>query len=48
MGSRQYRIVGDHLGSTSLIVDAQNTPVVVQRTYHKPYGKVAFIATAGK
>lgn len=40
--STQYRIVGDHLGSTSLIVDAQPTPQVVQRTYHKPYGEVAW------
>jgi hypothetical protein len=40
--STQYRIVGDHLGSTSLIVDAQNTPQVVQRTYNKPYGEVAY------
>jgi RHS repeat-associated protein len=40
--STQYRMVGDHLGSTSLIVDAQNTPQVVQRTYNKPYGEVAY------
>jgi RHS repeat-associated protein len=40
--STQYRMVGDHLGSTSLIVDAQNTPAVVQRTYNKPYGEVAW------
>ncbi|MDQ5823766.1 MAG: S-layer homology domain-containing protein [Chloroflexota bacterium] len=38
----QYRIVGDHLGSTSLIVSATNTPSVVQRTYNKPYGEVAW------
>ncbi len=40
--STQYRMVTDHLGSTSLIVDAQNTPMVVQRTYNKPYGEVAW------
>jgi RHS repeat-associated protein len=40
--STQYRIVGDQLGSTSLIVDAQNTPAVVQQTYNKPYGEVAY------
>jgi hypothetical protein len=38
----QYLIVRDHLGSTSLIVSAQNPPVVVQRTYNRPYGQVAY------
>lgn len=41
-GNGQYRIVGDHLGSTTLIVDVPTgsaTPSVVQRQYSKPYGE---------
>lgn len=37
----QFRIVGDHLGSTSLIVDTSTPPQVVHRQYYKPYGEVA-------
>jgi hypothetical protein len=38
-GNGQYRIVGDHLGSTSLVVDSANPPAVVHRQYFKPYGE---------
>ena len=37
----QFRVVGDHLGSTTLIVDTSAPPQVVQRQYYKPYGEVA-------
>jgi RHS repeat-associated protein len=36
----QYRIAGDHLGSTTLIVDTSSSPQVLQRQYYKPYGEV--------
>jgi RHS repeat-associated protein len=35
----QLRILGDHLGSSTLIVDTAATPVVVHRQYYKPYGE---------
>lgn len=38
----QFRMVSDHLGSTTLIVDTSATPVVVSREYHKPYGEVGW------
>jgi RHS repeat-associated protein len=38
----QFRIVGDHLGSTTLLVDVAIPPSVVQRQYHKPYGETAW------
>ena len=41
-GNGQFRIVGDHLGSTTLIVDTASPPNVVQRQYHKPYGETAW------
>ncbi len=41
-GGGVFRIVGDHLGSTSLIVDTSTPPQVVQRSYYKPYGEVAW------
>ncbi|MDQ3707367.1 MAG: PA14 domain-containing protein, partial [Chloroflexota bacterium] len=47
--SKHYRLVGDHLGSTTLIVDTALEPGasparsrVVQRTFYKPYGEVAW------
>jgi RHS repeat-associated protein len=43
----QYRIAGDHLGSTTLIVDTSGPPQIVQRQYHKPYGEVAWQYTSG-
>ncbi len=46
-GNGQYRLVGDHLGSTTLLVDTATPPNVVQRQYHKPYGEIAFQWTAG-
>jgi len=46
-GNGQYRLVGDHLGSTTLLVDTATPPTVVQRQYHKPYGEIAFQWTAG-
>jgi RHS repeat-associated protein len=47
-GNGQFRIVGDHLGSTTLIVDTSASPApnVVQRQYHKPYGETAWQYTA--
>jgi RHS repeat-associated protein len=45
-GNGQFRIVGDHLGSTTLIVDTASPPNVVQRQYHKPYGETAWQYTA--
>jgi len=41
-GNGQYRLVGDYLGSTTLLVDTATPPTVVQRQYHKPYGEIAF------
>jgi RHS repeat-associated protein len=41
-GNGQFRIVGDHLGSTTLTVDIAFPPSVVYRAYYKPYGEVAF------
>lgn len=38
----QFRIVGDQLGSTTLLVDCSTPPNVVNRQYYKPYGEVAF------
>jgi RHS repeat-associated protein len=38
-GNGQYRIVGDQLGSTSLVVNTANPPTVVHRQYFKPYGE---------
>jgi RHS repeat-associated protein len=43
-GNGQYRTVSDHLGSTTLLVNAAATPGVVSREYHKPYGEVAWSA----
>ena len=40
----QYRMVGDHLGSTTLVVDASTSPQVVHRVYYKPYGEEIEIA----
>ncbi len=46
--SKQYRVVGDRQGSTTLLVDTSTAPrpQVVQRTYYKPYGEVAWPAPA--
>ncbi len=41
-GHGQQRIVTDHLGSTTLVVDTSNPPAVLQRQYHKPYGESAW------
>ena len=38
----QYRMVGDHLGGTTLLIDCGNTPQVVQRQYYKPYGEIGW------
>jgi RHS repeat-associated protein len=38
-GNGQLRILGDHLGSASLVVDTAATPAVVHRQYFKPYGE---------
>jgi RHS repeat-associated protein len=46
-GNGQYRMVGDHLGSTTLIVNSASTPSVVHRQYHKPYGEVAWESPQG-
>ena len=35
----QFRMVGDHLGSPTLILDTASPPNVVQRQYSKPYGR---------
>lgn len=43
----QYRMVGEQLGSTTLVVDTSTPSQVVQRQYHKPYGEVAWQYTAG-
>jgi RHS repeat-associated protein len=44
--SGQYRLVGDHLGSTTLLVDTSGPPTVVQRQYYTPYGTSAYQYTA--
>src|SRR4051812_34097588 len=47
-GNGQYRIVVDHLGSPTLILETptNNTaPRVVQRQYSKPYGETAWSYT---
>jgi len=41
-GNGQYRMVSDHLSSTTLTVDTASPPSVVYRAYYKPYGEVAF------
>jgi RHS repeat-associated protein len=41
-GNGQFRMVSDHLGSTTLLVNASATPVVVSREYHKPYGEIGW------
>jgi hypothetical protein len=40
----QFRVVGDQLGSTTLVVgvDNQGNTEVVHREYYKPYGEVAY------
>jgi hypothetical protein len=43
-GNRQYRLVGDHLGSTTLLVDTSAPPQVAQRQYYSPYGEQALQA----
>jgi RHS repeat-associated protein len=45
-GNGQFRIVGDHLGSTTLIVDTATPPNVVQRQYHESYGETTWQYTA--
>jgi hypothetical protein len=35
----QFRIVGDQLGSTTLVVDSASPPAVAYREYYKPYGE---------
>lgn len=40
--NRQLRVVGDHLGSTSLVIDTSSSPQVVHRQYYKPYGEIAY------
>ena len=45
-GNGQFRIIGDHLSSTTLIVDTSTPPNVVQRQYSKPYGETAWQYTA--
>lgn len=44
----QFRMVGDHLGSTTLVVDTSSLPVVVSRQYYKPYGEVAWSSGASQ
>ncbi len=46
-GNGPYRLVGDHLGSTTLLVDTATPPSVIQRQYHKPYGDIAWQWTLG-
>lgn len=42
VNSGQYRLVGDQLGSTTLLVDSSPAAQVAQRQYHKPYGEIAW------
>ena len=44
----QHRVVGDHLGSTTLVVDTSSPPQVVHRQYYKPYGEVAYSAGSSR
>jgi RHS repeat-associated protein len=37
----QLRVVGDHLGSATLVIDTSSTPQVIHRQFYKPYGEVA-------
>ncbi len=41
-----YRLVGDHLGSVTLLVDDASPPAVAQRAYYTPYGQTAYRYTA--
>ena len=41
-----YRLVGDHLGSVTLLVDDASPPGVAQRAYYTPYGQLAYQYTA--
>jgi RHS repeat-associated protein len=38
----QQRMVGDQLGSTTLLIDTSSTPVVLYRAYYKPWGEVSW------
>lgn len=38
----QLRVVGDHLGSTSLVFNTAAPSTVIHRAYYKPYGEVAW------
>jgi RHS repeat-associated protein len=38
----QYRMVSDHLGSSTVVLDASSPPSVVSRQYHTPYGEVGW------
>ncbi len=44
----QFRVVGDQLGSTTLIIDTAPTPNVTQREYYKPFGEVAFTSGSSR
>ena len=44
-GNGQDRIVGDHLGSVSVLVDT--TPQIVQWQFYKPYGEIAQQSSGG-
>ena len=41
-----YRLVGDHLGSVTLLVDDARPPAVAQRAYYTPYGQRAHQAVS--
>lgn len=38
----QFRVVGDHLGSTTLVFNTSAPSTVVHRQYYKPYGEVGW------
>ncbi len=44
----QFRVVGDQLGSTTLIIDTAPVPNVTQREYYKPFGEVAFTSGSSR
>ncbi len=44
----QFRVVGDQLGSTTLLIDTAPVPNVTQREYYKPFGEVAFTSGSSR
>jgi RHS repeat-associated protein len=44
----QLRVVGDHLGSATLVIDTSATPQVIHRQFYKPYGELALTSGSSR